>query len=459
MFRREFLQTVTALTAVAGTTSAAAAQPMSNSPALAPTPVPPRLAQLDIKSFSNLLESVAPLKLTTSTPPLSLPPDIPQILQPIDTGAVALLTPYKLAPLIYSPMEVEYLVNALDEHITNLINLREKAQQLEVLAVAERLDVLLDQKATDFMQAMADFSQKNDKRTVGTMVDPVISPTSITSASSQAVNQYWTDRRTIQQTNIKARQDVNDARAFYMTQPGSGNNHVQRFNFLKQLFDRELIEAYRRAQSVAVGLKAIYGIDKPLPELVDIGYLSQLALWEKDIYYTMELRVMQTIQTTLAVGLRKNADPNALPGFIADADFVAGRQAGTLKFNLPTSFFYSTTAKLKNPRLKGLEAYLWAEANPKVLDYIRVSVTLPDQSIRDGGNKIWSNLPTVILPLATFPQGPEFNILSRREVRNANPLGDWIIQIDKRTLTDKENAESVLHNLFLVMRISSDMVN
>src|SRR6185437_1700107 len=215
----------------------------------------------------------------------------------------------------------------------------------------QRLEILLEQKTIDYMTTMSALSRDNDKRILGSMIDPVISAASVTSGTTGNANQYWIDRYNAQQVNISARQDANAARIAYVLQPGSGNNEVQRFDFLKRIFDKELSEAYRRAQAIVIGLKLIYGIDKPLPELSDVGYLSALSLWEKDVFYLLEQRMMRSKQTTIAIGLRKyTADANSLPGLIPDADFQTQRAAGIFKFTLPASFFDNTTTQLKSPR-------------------------------------------------------------------------------------------------------------
>jgi hypothetical protein len=195
-----------------------------------------------------------------------------------------------------------------------------------------------------------------------------------------------------------------------------------------------------------------------MPEISNVGFLNKPALWHKEIFYQLERRVMKTTSTTLAVALRKGTDPASPLGLIPDADYVTQRAASIFKFNLPANFFEQTTSKLKNPRLRGLEACAWTEANPKLLDYVRLRVDLPDQSIKTPTDTIWANNPIVTLPVVTFPQGSEFSFQARREVHNANPIGSWTIQVDKRTITDKEtNKDDILRNIFLVMRISSDV--
>jgi hypothetical protein len=452
MDRREFLQTATLLGV---TTAVEASSPASsqqyNAAQFTQIDARRKISSAEFGSVSKMLDNVAPLSLhATSSTDI-----IPDILQPIDVGALELLRPYTLAPLQHSPMEVEYLANTLDDHIANCLSLREKAQQLEVLAAAQRLEVLLEGKTIEFMTRLADLNKLNDGKIVGSMFQPKLEQNSI---SSSGGDPYYAERRSIEDIHITARRAALDARLVLMQRAGSGNHNVERFEFIKAAFQREFIEAYRRAKAVEAGIKAVYGIDnKPLPEVSDVGYLSKLALWSKDVFYELERRVMNTTFTTFAVALRKGTDASSLLGLMSDAEFNTGRAAGVFKFQIDASYFEASTAKLHRPRLRGLEAYIWAD--PRPLDYMRIKVELPDQTVKIGSNIVWAARGrSVFLPLSTYPQGPEFQFQTRREVHNANPIGEWEIQIDKRTLTDRETAkDDVLRNIFLVMRIASEI--
>jgi hypothetical protein len=56
---------------------------------------------------------------------------------------------------------------------------------------------------------------------------------------------------------------------------GNGSNFVERFSFLKQLFDLNIEQAYRRAVITTSALKVIYKIDLPVPKIKAIGYLNE----------------------------------------------------------------------------------------------------------------------------------------------------------------------------------------
>lgn len=472
MDRRDFLYSSAIAAAGAASTAVAATSPINNTIATTrggdhikiaqaggPVAAPAALNKADL---AKVLNGVSPMtNIGGAIRPVAAAPaggdTIPEILQPIDTGASALLTPYLNAGLTLSPFEVEYLVNSFDDHIKNCLDLREKAQQLEVLAVTQRLELLMEQKSIEFLTRLADFSKEQDRHLSGSMFDPEIQGSSIKSGSS--ATKYFDDRRNVEEITLSARRDVANAKLSHLRQPGSGSNHIERFEYIKAAFEKEITEAYRRAHSIYHGMRVIYGYDKPLPPISDTGYLSKLALWGTDVFYELERRLMKTSTTTLAVSLRQSASADAFPGLLSDASYQAQRNAGTFKFSIPATFFDSSTAKLLKPRLRGLDVYAWNEVATKTLDYGRARITLPDQPMKSAnGDTVWTHRATVIDAVVTYPTGGDFNVTPRREVHNANPIGEWEIQIDKRTLTDKEtNKDDFYKNVVLVMRLSHEV--
>ena len=183
MDRREFLNSATLVAAAAASVAVNTSTASADSSEVTVGPI--KIAQatplkaLTIGADAEMLESVASLKHpatnheeTKSEPPAK---ELPEILQPIDAGAIDLLTPFKNSRLRYSPMEVEYLANTLDDHISNCLSLREKAQQLEVLAVAHRLELMMEQKTVEYLTEMAELESENSSRVSATRGRPNLS--------------------------------------------------------------------------------------------------------------------------------------------------------------------------------------------------------------------------------------------------------------------------------------------
>lgn len=447
MDRRDFMTTVTAAAASTLTSSASISGESSTV-----GQAPPVLPKMDQKAFKAMIHAIAPIESTSGSATTDL-------LSPIDTGAKTLLNDLTKAQLRYSPLDVEYLLDALETQLTKCLDLREKAQELEKLAVSARLELKLERSIAQALSAMSEIDKVSARFVAGTMFAPKIEGSvTVVSAVDDRASTYWNKKSEIEQTNIKAHLDAASAREQFLTQPGSGGNHLDRFRFLKQIFDIELADAYLKARSIAVGAKLIYGIDKAVPEVTDIGFLSALAVWYRALAADIEKQLVRRTTTTIAVGLRKHAtDTLAVPGLIADGDFLAQRATYEFKFSIPSSFFDAATLKLKRARLRGIEAFAWIDGSVKPTDYLRIKVVLPDQSVKVDGETIWAHAPKVSLPIVSYPVGDNITVEHRREVHNADPVGDWRIEIDKRTLTDKDsNKDEVIKNLFLVMRVASD---
>ncbi len=372
MDRRDFLQATTFAAAATTYGSASSLAMVTGGPQMglndlvqlaATAPVTPT----DFDKLHRLLDDVSPLStirdqlgniISAPTPDLA---GLPDILKPIDVGAADFLKDLTKAQLQYSPMEVEYLANTLNDHINNCLTLREKAQQLEVLASAARLELRLEQKTIDFLTAMADHEKVNGSHIAGTMYDPIMTASKI--ASSPGGDGYYSHSRELADILLNARRESLGARLALLNLSGSGNNHTQRFAFLKDSFNRELGEAFLRARSVAVGCKEIYKLNfEAMPAPTDVGYLNKLADWANIVFVALERAVMSKTSTVVAVALRKGSDPAAPPGLLPEADYIAGRNNGAFNVKISTEFFSTITLNLKNPRLRGLEVYAWTDA-------------------------------------------------------------------------------------------------
>ncbi len=468
MDRRDFIgfSTLVASTSLAGGAADAAmrAAPLSSSSNLVLTAAAASITPMDFTKLSKSLDAVAPLGAGRDLEgnfvlAPAAPNEIPDILQPIDVGADELLNTYTKSQLQYSPYEIEYLSTALVEHILNCKNLREKAQQLEVLASAARLELILERKTIEFSEALADFDATYNPHIAGAMYDPQLSGTKF--ASSSDAPDIYNKRRQIEQQLVDARKEQLSARLALLRQPGSGNNHAERFGSIKDEFALELTEAYLKVRSLAVGCKELYGINiNSLPEPTKVGYLNRLDSWSKKTSVLLDRALLGKTSILVAIGLRKGGDAASVPGLLSEADFNAGRSSGSFNFKITPELFAAQALSLTRPRIRALEVYTYADGLPKAPDYVRVKVTMPDQSIGSGIPKLWSMRPTIYFPLATAPQGAEFAFQSRREVYNASPIGDWSLTLEKRTIMDRDaTKDEVVRNLFLVMRLTTDMTS
>lgn len=412
--------------------------------------------QSTFNSLAKQNDNAGSLAVAEGNAPLS-------ISQPIDTGADKLLRDYKNSWLTYPPLEVEYLMQTLNEHLNNCLDIRMKAQELEIKAFAETNDQLLQLRLTEAMQKQLKLIEENEPKLLGNTIGTKYhSNGAIT--GEQAT--YWKDLVKEQEQQLDYKLEDINARLKRLSENGSGNNYVLRFEFLQKMFEIDLIEAYCRIRAASIGLRAIYNINVPVPEITDTGYLDKLILWGRKATYEMEKKLFNYREVT--VGFALNDSSTGAPATVApvfDAPrimtldaFRLSRNGGSFTFNLPTNFFERLNLKLKNPCLRGLDVHVVANDAKQPLQFWRVYVKAPTKKITlDTGIQPYSYEPVVYIPMATYiGHTSELNTVpNQREVHNVNPVGEWTIRIEPKSIFANVDANNDhVDNILVRMRIS-----
>jgi hypothetical protein len=390
------------------------------------------------------------------------------ISQPIDVGADKLLRDYKNAWLTYPPLEVEYLVQTLNEHLNNCIEIRLKAQDLEIKAFSEASDQLLQRRLVDTLKNQIKLFADNEPKLLGNTINAKYQPAS-GAVTGDTAQDYWKSLLKEQETQLKYKSEDADSRLTRLNETGSGNNYVSRFEFLKKLFETDLIEAYCRARAASVGLKAIYEIDTPVPDIADIGYLDKLILWARGITYDLEKKLFNVRETTVAIALNDSSTGAVatappvydLPRIMTlDAFRLTRTNGGAFIFSIPDDFFKRPNLKLKNPRLKGIDVSVIAAETKLPLQFWRILVKPPVKKINIATGVLpYSHEPTVFVPMATYlAHTADLSIVpNQREVNNVNPVGEWTIRIEpKSILGSADTNNDYVDNLLIRMRIAYD---
>jgi hypothetical protein len=273
---------------------------------------------------------------------------------------------------------------------------------------------------------------------------------------------YWKDLLNEQEKQLLVKIEDADNKLKRLQESGSGNNYVARFEFLKQLFDIDLKEAYSRALSAYVGLRAIHSIDIPLPTLTDTGYLDKLAIWARTVTYELEKKFFNRRDTIIAFALNDlaaaGAPSNDLPSIMNQSTFDSGRASGTWTFNILEAFFQRLNAKFKNPRLRGLDAHVFVNDDKAPMQFWRILLKLPSQKVPlVSGLPTYSYEPEVYVPMSTYPRHvvESLELPNQREVYNIAPVGEWTVRIEgKSIMGTPTNDPNVVGNIILRMRIS-----
>jgi hypothetical protein len=372
------------------------------------------------------------------------------IFEPIDKGAKKLLDKYSKSWLEYPALEVEYLIKTLNDHLANCINLREKAQELEVRAIQEVIETSGQIKTLEISKNLLDKL---------ILIEPLKAANSIDASvlDKDKQKQYWDRFFELNRDQIDSQLHYAQMRLENFKENGSGRNYIERFVAIKKLFEVELIEAYLRAQAASKGLAHVYGITKAVPALIDIGYLDTLLIWAREATYELEKKLFKYSEATLAFSL--NGNSSDLPTIMTSDAFKKARDANLYSFKITKETFNRLEMDIKNPRMRGINliAIIGKTGNSNDQNYWRVRVDIPEQTIQSDTGAAWNQRPRVLLPLVTYPMidQPSPETLSQRSVMNATPFGEWLIKTEPQEFrAGLPNSEETLTNLVLKIRVS-----
>jgi hypothetical protein len=376
----------------------------------------------------------------------------PRISQPIDKGAAELLRPHENAYHTYPPNEVDYLIRTLNDHLYNCLELRQKAQDLEVRIFAEANEHSLQKKLLEICKRQAELVAMYEPKLLGNKVDARLNGGVVEGTDSA----YWAEVLATQKEQIEAREKDAELKLRRLAEEGSGANFGTRFEFLKKLFDVDLVEAYCRARAAALGLREFHGLDHPVPAVTDVGYLDKLVLWARGVTYEFEKQLFNVREATVAFNLHDAGTGEDVPRLMTADAFRAARGAGTFAFELKAEYFRRPCLQMKNPRLRAVDAFVWNAANTAI-NHWRVRIDPPELRIPLGaGGTNWTRKPQVLVPMATYPSRlAEIEMPNQREVHNVNPIGEWTIRIEPKSIFGQNtNDNGQVDNVLLRLRIA-----
>lgn len=399
--------------------------------------------------------------------------EVLKIKEPIDKGAKELLAPFADRYRTYPPLEVEYLIQTLNEHIANCLELRMKAQELEERAFTELSDQLLNRNLLDAFKQQLELTVINEPKFLSNSTktnfipgnDETIKNSEIVTASD---NNYWKSLKEIQEKQIKAKIEDANSRIERMSEIGNGMNYVARFEFLKKLFQLDLTEAYQRARSVSLGLKKVYNIIDEVPAVTDVGYLDKLTLWARDVTYKLEKRLFKTEVSTFAFWLTLNPknDPNSLIEILKTTEFTSQRANHKFEFIMKEEFFNRLSLRINNIRLRGVNVAVWGNT-PVNAQLWRILIKPPITEIpRESGLDPYRHEPFILLPTVTYYPNTATSLASeimdfpdQRIIHNINPVSlnkKWVIEVEKTSIGGDTitNTEANFSNLLLLMRVA-----
>jgi hypothetical protein len=408
---------------------------------------------------------IADLFPTVLRLPDERPGDVPRITQPLDQGATALLGAFSpdITKLEYSPFYVERLMDDITNHIGTCTRIRDQAQQLEVQAFREMMEIETRQRINKLIEAHLATAKTYEPKQISNQTELTVSGASV-SGKGQAVDPYWTTMADWQDGQLNASKDEIEQRLAKYIEPGNGNNYVGRFAFLKQLFDNELVILYKKILAASVGLREIYGLAKPeIPALRDVGYLDLLVFWAQGATNALQKSLLRLDVLTLTIPFHDaNAatEPQAGLALMPHDKFLTARQAGQIPFNITEgTLALPGVGPVKNPRLRGFD--LWFVDNRNAFTPLppwasvtsfRGSITLPNPSPQMDfiGRPASIAVPFLqINHLSLVSSAPDIRMY--RNCYNTNPVGSWTLRLEKGLKAEdpKTATEETLFMLFL----------
>lgn len=383
--------------------------------------------------------------------------------RPVDLGADQLLQRYVLARLSHAPNQLEYLLQTLADHVRQCVEIRRQAQELEEKATATSLTLELERRLLDLNGEQLKLFGGRGDRVLSHTIDARFDATAGAIVSAESGVQLAGEIAKLGSSFVQAHRNSVENRATYFRQAGSGANLLQRHQFLKDLFDLELAEAYQRARAVVAGLWSLHRIDLPVPPLTPVGYLDALALWTRRAYYEYERRVLGRDVVTVYLPLRQIGELSDV-GLMTEDDWKAGRQAGRFRFTLSVERMEKVAPGLKEPLLAGLALGVdgTGKTDPNILAPVMARASLQRAVFRDkAGVELAAIDPSAYIPTFPVAELTMAAVSQPRSFRNISPLGVWDIDLAKAKVSGmalrSASGDAALVNMILVLAISHEV--
>jgi hypothetical protein len=369
----------------------------------------------------------------------------PSLALAIDEGIAAKLsTARDNQEFIANPLRVESLLQDCINRISNCLTLREKAQDIEERAVSAALSYKLQQQSIVTQSGIAlafdEINSKMAKNAISASFDG-------RSVSFAGADEAWTNATSLRLQLEEAQRFKNETVRMKSTVPGNAANYVERFAFLKELFDLNLEEVYKRAQVVQSALQVIYQIPADLPVIEDVGYLNKLVIWAQRtsdlLDRELDRRSLGRIGITVSSG---ELDPNLTQQLMTKSAFLSKIDTGTLRFTLTEVPFYMAGMEPHSVLLRS------ARVQVAVQDLERVRpfplVIKPPTSEVTGRSE---QFPTIAS--TAYDDSPDSGGVVTG-VHNINPVGNWEIHFSGFGLLGEPSNASQLLNVYLILDVS-----
>lgn len=334
---------------------------------------------------------------------------------------------------------VEDLLSDIVARIGNCLTLREKAQDVETKAIEAANSYSVQDTALEASIQIAD-QLAPFRAIIGNNATGVKTEGDTTKNVGEA--DAWTKIATHEALVRTAQRTALDVMLAKASTPGNATNYIERFIFLKSLFDMGMKELYGRCVAAQQALKILYGIDVELPAVTKNGYLNMLTLWAQQCSDQLDRDLASRYQATVSFALCAADEAPRAHELLKNSEFKARLAGGVINFTLDPRNF--APYKVKDERL--------------LLRSVRLQVRGPD----DARTRFWS--ASLQAPATDLTDGEELFpcVLSTASsdggnetifgVHNIAPLGDWALRLPESAITGDPNSE--IANIYLHLKFS-----
>jgi|GEM_PF-5687987 len=378
-------------------------------------------------------------------------------LKPLDSNATVYLTPILTGVRHHNIWLVEALLDQSIDHLNNCLDLRGEGQTLENMTVNYVLDMALAIKHQN-MDAESIDTQKQDetrfnciseqleltKTEEGRFVGSENSINSVKNAQNSFID--------IKERKLNELIKYSLAKTRLSQVDGSASNYLQRFERAKEVFVNEFKNAFSKLVAVQDGLKIVYNIDSPLPDITDSGYLDKLYLWATNIVYQLDHHSLQQHEYTLYLPLSQgyfspDAD-NDNQKHVLVSNFSEQRAAGVFTFKLPKDKIFPN---IENPRFRKLSVLVRDDQQNPWFEAYSVNVIAPAQ--KNAQSQTISQPPIETTAYSSMQSMPQSAPYTGAVYHNIDPSsGQWQISIAKRGSRNTDRA--TIEDIVLVLHVA-----
>ena len=341
---------------------------------------------------------------------------VPNLANSLDQELVGTIDAFEIDPIetALNPLRVEDLLSSCLARISSCMILREKAHEVQIRAFTDAIE-------NTYQRILVENQVELDALASG--------------LNSQAA----TDHRLAIK---RATTEPLDYKKSMAEEPGHGSNYTERYAFLKEMFDLNLLQAIARARQVQKGLDQVYQIPAPLPPVAETGYLNALAKWAQKASDKLDVELDRRRWRKVSIAFSSPDDNPPSGQIFTRTNFNTRRDAGAFDFPLNAEFFTS----------RGITEPLLREVQLQIVSNEPTEPRLWQCTIRPPANPLIAGEIAFPCIAANGDSSAAVQFAVSGDVHNFSPIGNWSIRVPVTPITGEA---TVITNVILSLTVSS----